>query len=89
MVGAAPTASHKLGSLPNGGAIEFVVMVDAPKTPNTVCEFLSTKTGPGFVFGNVPVGGRTNSGAVVPDVKGDHATSLVRAANRISSVVNS
>src|SRR6266404_4264038 len=74
---AAPTASQTLGILPNGGAAVFVVVFEAANTPKTVWEFLSTKTGPGFVFGKVELGGRFSSGFVIPSAKGDHATSFV------------
>src|SRR5438105_3864537 len=87
--GPAPTASQIFGIFPNGGAIVFVVTVEAAKTLNTLCVFRSTKLGPGFVFGNVPVGGRVNSGLVMPSVDTDQAKSLVNAAKRMASVVNS
>src|SRR5712691_5927561 len=83
--GPAPTASHMFGILPNGGAIVFVVTVEAAKTLNTLCVFRSTKSGPGFVFGNVDVGGRISSDAVIPDVDADQAKSLFRAEKRIVS----
>ena len=87
--GGAPTASQTLGSLPNGGAIEFVVTVEAAKIPKTLCVVGLTKTGPGLVFGKVEVGGRTSSDEVVPAVNTDQAKSSVKAAKRIASVVNS
>src|ERR1700693_6339664 len=81
--GPAPTASQMFGILPNGGAIVFVVTVEAAQTLNTLCVFRSTKFGPGFVFGSVDVGGKVNSELVMPSVNTDQAKSLVRAEKRI------
>src|SRR2546421_224853 len=83
---AAPTAAHKLGCFPNGGAARSFVNVEAEKTPMTLCVFLFTKTLPGFVFGNVEPGGRISSGAVIPLAGGDHGPlSLTKALKRIAS----
>src|SRR5436305_479463 len=88
IVGAAPTASHKFGCLPNGGAARSFVRFEAEKTPMTLCVFLFTKMLPGFVFGNVEDGGRISSGFVIASA-GTQAVSFVIAEIRIVSVDNS
>src|SRR3954469_20339540 len=88
LIGGAQSASQTLSSFPNGGWLMLFRGTEPLKRANPRCVILFTKTGPGFVFGNVVVKGSNNSGLVMPAVD-CQTPSLTRLEMRIASELSS